>query len=198
MATIGLSKPMYAKYASSGSTVTYSDGGILAKAVEFSTQIDDTEDNNLYADNGIAESDRSFVGGTLTITTDELTQEASAAILGLTPKELSISGLQTASATELVYDEDQTTPYLGFGVIIKKKVNNIYKYRAVVFTKIMFSIPAEAATTQGESIEWQTPELTATIMRDDGEKHAWKAESTLDSEADAVKYIQHKLNITAE
>lgn len=195
MATIGLSKPMYAIYSANGSTVSYSKGGILAKAVEFSTEIDDTEDNNLYADNGIAESDRSFAGGTLTVTTDELTPEASAAILGLEPQEVSVSGL--TGITELVYDDEQTTPYLGFGIIIKKKHNNVYKYRAVVFHKVMFSIPAEAATTQGESIEWQTPELSATIMRDDSAKHAWKSEATLTSEADAVKYIQSKLSITA-
>lgn len=197
MATIGLSKPMYAIYAANGSTVTYSNGGILAKAVEFSTQIDDTEDNNLHADNGIAESDRSFAGGSLTITTDELTQEGSAAILGLTPKSVTgLTGLTTENPTELVYDEDQEIPYLGFGVIIKKKHNNAYKYRAVVFTKIMFSIPADAATTQGESIEWQTPELSATIMRDDSAKHVWKTESTMATEADAVMYIKSKLNIT--
>lgn len=195
MATIGLSKPMYAKYSAENGVVTYSDGGILARAVEFSTEIDDTEDNNLYADNGIAESDRSFAGGSLSITTDELTQDASAAILGLVAKTVNIDGL--TDVTELVYDDEQTTPYLGFGVIIKKKHNNAYKFRAVVFHKIMFSIPAEAATTQGETIEWQTPELSATIMRDDSEKHAWKSEATLNSEADAIKYIQHKLNIPA-
>lgn len=195
MATIGLSKPYYAKYGNSGNVVTYTDGGILAKAVEFSAEIESTEDNNLYADNGIAEADRSFSGGTFTITTDDLTQEASAAILGLKPKTIEIDGITTESPTELVYGEDQEIPYLGFGVIIKKKQNGSYKYRAVVFTKIMFSIPAESATTQGDTIEWQTPELTATIMRDDTSSHTWKRESTLDSEADAELYIKDCLNI---
>ena len=32
MATIGLSKPYYALYSASGSTVTYSGGGLLGKA----------------------------------------------------------------------------------------------------------------------------------------------------------------------
>jgi phi13 family phage major tail protein len=195
MATIGLSKPYYAIYQSTDGAVSYSEGGLLAKAIEFSTEIDATEDNNLYADNAIAESDRSFSGGTLTITTDDLEQAASAAILGITPQKLSIDGLSTTGATEMLYDDDQSTPYLGFGIIIKKKVNNTYKYRAVVFTKIMFSIPADAASTQGETIEWQTPELTATIMRDDSTKHAWKREATLDSEADATVYIKNCLNI---
>lgn len=196
MATIGLSKPYYAIYANSGNTVTYSAGGVLAKAVEFSAEIESAEDNNLYADNTIAETDRSFSSGTLTITTDDLTQTASAAILGLTPVAVSITGLTTEDPTELVYGEAQTIPYLGFGVIIKKKVSNAYKYRAVVFTKIMFSVPSDAATTQGETIEWQTPELSAVILRDDTASHNWKRESTMDTEADAEAYIKNCLNIS--
>lgn len=197
MATIGLSKPYYAKYSNNGTTVSYSDGGILAKAVEFSAEIENSDDNNLYADNGIAETDRSFAGGTLTINTDDLTQEASAAILGLTAKAVTMEGLTTETPKELVYGEDQVIPYLGFGIVIKKKVNGSYKWRAVVFAKIMFSVPSDAATTQGETIEWQTPELTATIMRDDSANHVWKRECTLDSEADAEAYIKNCLNITA-
>lgn len=198
MATIGVSKPYYAIYSNTGTTVTYSKGGILAKAVEFSAEIQDSEDNNLYADNAIAETDRSFSGGTLTITTDDLTQEASAAILGITPKSITVEGVSTETPTELVFDDAQAIPYLGFGIIIKKKVSNTTKWRAIVFTKIMFSVPNDAATTQGETIEWQTPELTATIMRDDSTTHAWKRESTLDSEADAEAYIKDCLSITAE
>lgn len=198
MATIGLSKPYYAIYSNTGSTVSYSDGGILAKAVEFSAEIENTDDNNLYADNAIAETDRSFSGGTLTITTDDLTQEASAAILGLTAQSITIEGVTTETPTELVFGEAQTIPYLGFGIIIKKKVGGVYKWRAVVFTKIMFNVPSDAATTQGETIEWQTPELTATIMRDDSTNHVWKRESTLDSEADAEAYIKDCLDITDE
>ena len=122
MATIGLSKPYYAVYSNTGSTVSYSNGGILAKAVEFSAEIENTDDNNLYADNAIAETDRSFSGGTLTITTDDLTQEASAAILGLTAQSITIEGVTTETPTELIFGEAQTIPYLGFGIIIKKKV----------------------------------------------------------------------------
>lgn len=88
MATIGLSKPYYAVYSNTGSTVSYSNGGILAKAVEFSAEIENTDDNNLYADNAIAETDRSFSGGTLTITTDDLTQEQVPQYWGLQLKAL--------------------------------------------------------------------------------------------------------------
>lgn len=196
MATIGLSRPMYAIYTDNGDgTVTYSNGGVLAKAVEFSAEIDSSDDNNLSADNAIAETDRSFAGGTLTITTDDLMPEASAAIMGLTLQPVNVPGISTENPSELVYGENQIIPYLGFGVIIKKKYRGAYKWRAVVFNKIMCSVPSDAATTQGETIDWQTPELSATIMRDDTAAHNWKREAMLDSEADAELYIKSCLAI---
>lgn len=198
MATIGLSKPYYAIYAEAGGVVSYSDGAVMGKATEANISIETTEDNNLYGDNGLAETDRRFANGTLTLSTTDLSQEVSKAILGLTEQAITgIDGVTDTSVKELVYDDAQVTPYLGVGFIIKKKVNGAYKWRGVVLPKIMFSVPEDAATTQGESIEWQTPELTGTIMRDDSATHVWKKEATFTTEAQAEAYIKARLGIAA-
>lgn len=197
MATIGLSKPHYAVYSAGSGTPSYASGGVMGKATQADIEIETSEDNNLYADNAIAETDRSFAGGTLTLSTDDLSQEVSKAILGLTEQSLSeITGVTDEDVKELVYDDTQQTPYLGVGFIIKKKVNGVYKWRAVVLTKVMFAVPSDSATTQGESIEWQVPELSATIMRDDSATHMWKREATFTTEAQAEAYIKERLNIT--
>lgn len=197
MAVIGLSKPYYGIYKATGNAVSYENGAVMGKATEANIEIDTTEDNNLYADNAIAETDRSFAGGTLTLSTDDLSQEVAKAILGLTENTITgIEGVTDTSVKELVYDDTQTTPYLGVGFIVKKKVGGAYKWRAVVLSKVMFSVPADAATTQGESIEWQVPELSATIMRDDSATHMWKREATFTTEAQAEAYIKARLNIT--
>ena len=198
MATIGLSKPYFAVYSAAGSTVSYANGAVMGKATEANIEIDTTEDNNLYADNAIAETDRTFAGGTLTLSTDDLSQEVSKAILGLAEQAITgIEGVTDTSVKELLYDDQQQTPYLGVGFIIKKKVGGVYKWRGVILTKVMFSAPADAATTQGETIEWQTPELSATIMRDDSTNHMWKREATFTTEAQAESYIKDRLSITA-
>ena len=197
MATIGLSKPYYAIYAEAGGVVSYSDGAVMGKATEANISIETTEDNNLYGDNGLAETDRRFTNGSLTLSTTDLSQEVSKAILGLTEQAITgIDGVTDTSVKELVYDDTQVTPYLGVGFIIKKKVNGAYKWRGVVLPKVMFSVPEDAATTQGESIEWQTPELTGTIMRDDSPTHMWKREATFTTEAQAEAYIKNRLSIT--
>ncbi len=197
MATIGLSKPYFAVYSAAGSTVSYANGAVMGKATEANIEIDTTEDNNLYADNAIAETDRTFAGGTLTLSTDDLSQEVSKAILGLAEQAITgIEGVTDTSVKELLYDDQQQTPYLGVGFIIKKKVGGVYKWRGVILTKVMFSAPADAATTQGETIEWQTPELSATIMRDDSTNHMWKREATFTTEVQAEAYIKDRLGIT--
>lgn len=197
MAVIGLSKPYYGIYSATGNAVSYANGAVMGKATEANIEIDTTEDNNLYADNAIAETDRSFAGGSLTLSTDDLSQEVTKAILGLTETAITgIEGVTDTSVKELVYDDTQNTPYLGVGFIIKKKVGGAYKWRGVVLSKVMFSVPADAATTQGESIEWQVPELSATIMRDDSATHMWKREATFTTEAQAEAYIKARLNIT--
>ena len=193
MATIGLSKPYYAIYTNNDTTVTYSGFAVLAKAVEFSMELDGDEDNILYADNGPAESAKQFSGGTMTITTDDILPTAGAAILGLTLKSITNEGITTATPQEMVFGEDQVIPYLGFGVVIKKKQSNTVKYMGLVLPKIQFRNPGISAVTQGETIDWQTPELTATIMRDDTAAHNWCRYALLDTEADAVAYIKQMI-----
>ena len=197
MAKIGLSKPYYAIYSNTGTTVTYSNGGVIGKYTEFSLELEDGDNNILYADNGPAESDNSFAGGTATVTTDDLIAEKMLAILGLKKEAITTPELSTKDAYWLVFDDDQDTPYIGLGGIIKKKINNATRYQAFILTKIQFTNPGLEAVTQGETIEWQTQELSATIMRSDEAKARWfMISNELDSEEDAEKIIKAHLNIT--
>lgn len=197
MAIIGVSKPLYAVYSASGNKVTYATGGVLGKLTEINLEIEVSKDNDMYADNGVAETDRTFSNGKLTLKPDDLSQEVAKAILGVQESEIGsgVSGVTDVGVKELIYDESQVTPYLGIGFIVKKKVKGVTGWRAVLLTKCMFAVPSDAATTQGESIEWQVPELSATVMRDDSENHAWKKEATFTTEAQAEAYLKARLSI---
>lgn len=196
MAGIGLRKPFFAKYSydEKSGAVSYTGGGLLAKAVEFSASIESSDDNGLYADDMVAETDRSFAGGSISITTDDLTAEASAAILGITAKSIQIGdGAETVQ--ELVYDDSMTDTFLGFGIIIPKRRGGVNSFRAVVFPKIQFGVPEDSAKTKANSIEWQTPTIEGTILRSDAEGHPWKREVTVPDEATAIAYIKKCLGI---
>lgn len=195
MALIGLSKPYAAVYANTGSTVTYSSGAVCGKAVSLDISLDDGSDNILYADNAPAESDNQFAGGTLTLTTDDLYADVMTSFLGMEEAAVSGTGLP-AGAKWYKNNDNQVTPYLGFGAIAKKKVGGAIKYVAIVFQKIQFANLSQSIETQGESINWQTPEITAQIMRSDSASHDWRwISSNLDSEADAEALIKNVLNI---
>ena len=186
MAIIGLSKPYIAPYTNNGTTVTYGTPALLGKAVNLNLNLNSGSDNVLYADNAPAESDNQFSGGTVGVQTDDLLADVYAAVLGLAEEAVPAGTGIPTGAKWIVFDDDQDTPYLALGGIVKKKVSGAIKYMAVIFDKIQFMNPNLAVATQGATIEWQTPELSGNIMRSDNEKHSWQRHSTLcDSEAEA-------------
>lgn len=192
MAIKGLSKPVCANYTAVGNAVTYSDAYAADKAVEYSFEADVAEDKDLYADNQVAETAAGrFVSGKLTLKTADLTPELSKKILGLKTVTRQV-GEETV--TEVVYDDDQVAPYLGFGIIEEHQIDNKTGYLPVVFPKIRFSIPADAATTRGDEVGWQTKEISGTVVRsdqvDDNYNHPWKItpQKMYDTEAEALKY----------
>lgn len=199
MANIGLSKPYFARYSNTGGTVTYSNGGLLGKFTELSIELEGGDANILYADNGPAESDQQFTGGTATMSVDDMRPDAMVNALNVKKETISDSDVKTEGASWLVFDDDQEIPYGGLGGVAKKKINGSVKWVGVVLPKIQIANPNLSFATQGESIEWGVQELSATIMRSDASKHQWLRLTTpLDTEEEAQKAVRAFLNITEE
>ena len=194
MARIGVSYPVYAKYNYDGENgVTYSGGGSMGKATEIDLDLNDTNNNVLYADNAPAESVNTFTGGTIGVGTDDLYDKAAIDMLGLETKELTTP----EKVTEILEGETQQAPYIGIGYIIKHMRSGTLAWTGVVLTKVQMSIPGEQIETQGETIDWQTPTIEGSILRDDTEKHYWRRRATFSTEANAKAYINGILNITS-
>lgn len=199
MATIGLSRPYFAVYNYLAATgVSYSGGGVLGKYTELSLELDDGDDNILYADNAPAESDTAFSGGTITISTDDLQPTIAQTILGTVQEALTGTGIETEGAQWLVHNDNQAPPYVGLGGILKKKIGGIIYYVGFVLDKVQFRNLGLDVTTQGETIEWQVPELSAQVFRSDKPTHDWYRMTTLlASEAEAAAAVMQYLNIAA-
>lgn len=198
MANIGLSKPYIATYVNNNGAVTYSARNVLGKYTEIDISLDSADENILYADNGPAETDSQFSGGTVTVTTDDLRPDVFKTALGLVEAAIAATMATTNPAPKwLIFDDQQNAPYFALGGIVKKKVDGVYRYQAFILEKIKFRNPDLSLTTQGETIEWQTPELEATILRSDASNHPWYRISTLlESEDDAVAAIEAYLTVT--
>ena len=60
------------------------------------------------------------------------------------------------------------------------------------------SVPGDEWNTQEDQIEWQTQELTLTIMRDDSADHNWKkVYAAQASEAEAEAILKAVLGVAA-
>ena len=185
----GFSKPYVAKYSASGSTVTYSDGMILARGVSVSLAPESADDNNFYADNVVAESAGGvFTGGTATLTVDGLNPAARALAMGLAE----------ANTEGWIEDGDSTeAPYLAVGYIVRYMSGGDVIYVPTVLAKTKMAIPAEEASTQEDKIAWQTTAIDFTLMRDDTENHTWRyIGADCATEAAAVAALKTKLKIT--
>jgi phi13 family phage major tail protein len=175
MAKIGLKYPVYK---------TATSQGVIGKAIQADISIS-VNDVKLYADDGIAESDKSFQSGTLTLGVDDLSDAVQTAFLGHTVNE----GEITAKGTD-------PNPYVGIGFYGVKMVAGVRKYRAIWLTKVQFAEPSDTNATKGDTIAFATPVLEGTIMLDDNGD--WKKEKTFATEAEAIAYLQNKSGVKAQ
>ena len=201
MAKKGLSRLFFAKYQYDPvSGVKYTEGCETEKLASYSTELESNDDNDLYLNNGIAETEKgSFRSGTLTHTTGDLTNETSLLILGAKKHTPEIEGIED-DIEEIVYDDDIKPSELGVGLIELHQVDGEEFHRAIVLARVLYNLPNDSATTKGESVEWQTQEVSGKILRSEQNdatyKHPWKFSADFSTEDNAVKYIKYKLNIT--
>ena len=184
--TTGFSKPYIAQYNNSNGTITFTNTRVLARGVEVSIEPESSDLNRFYADNLEAETSGGYMtGGTLTLTVDGLLRDA----------EQMLSGLPEASEDGWVaYGDNQKTPYLAVGFIVRYQSGGVVCYTPTIIPKTLFNQVSKTAHTQKEDIDWQTQELTASIVRSDNANHDWKWEGEdFATEEEALTSLQTKL-----
>lgn len=169
MAEIGMQYPVWAEMATES---TYNTGMVMGKAVSANLNWQ-KEDNELYGDDAVAETDQSITGYTLDLSTTYLEEGVESAILGLTVDN---------SGEFTITDDDP--PYGGCGYIRVLKRNGTRMYKGVWYPKLQFSHPNETSNTKQKSINWGTPTLSG------------KGLAAYDSETGKAKFRQQKVFTT--
>lgn len=182
MARIGLSKPYAAVYTanSQAGAVSLGTWTMLGHATSVSLEAGGTESNALYADNAVQESVSGFSSGSGTLGLDELRDDARKFIYGLTAKE----------DGRIVHTVNDQPPYLALAFIVKHQTDNARNWTVYILHKVKFGGDALDLTTEGEDIEWQTPELDFDFMRDDTEESAYQTTKDFETEAAAFTWLQ--------
>ena len=153
MARIGFKKAKYNKIV--GNTyATLTD----SKVPEFEKVIDEKfapEYNTaeLYANDGLAESDYSFKKGTLSLTVADDDDKLCAELLGNTDTE-----------GEVTSNINDTAPEFAYGHIIPKMVGGERKYKVEFFPRVKFTKITSDNKTRGESVEFSTTAIEGTVF----------------------------------
>lgn len=165
MAGIGMYGVYYAKASLSDGVLTGYTGGakLMGKAISASFEPKTTDANPLYANNGIAERDISAAsGGDLTLTLDRLKEAAYADLYGLTVKAATV--LTDVGGSGFDFDGEETGNVVGVAFVRwNQEDNSRAHYQAVIYSYVLFAPPSDTYQTLGETVEWQTPEISGTV-----------------------------------
>ena len=183
MARIGFKKAKYNKIVGN----TYAQ--LTANAVPvFEKVIDEKfapEYNNaeLYANDSLAEFDYSFKKGTLSLTVADDNDELCAELFGNANED-----------GEVVSTIEDAIPEFGYGHIIPKLVGGARKYKVEFFPRVKFTKITSDNKTRGESMEFSTTSLEATVFPLDVAINGigagtWEKHKTFDDLAEAETYL---------
>ena len=195
MAGIGLYGVYYSKcnISEDGTLLGYNGVQTMGKAIAASFEPADVDDNPLYANNAIAETDaQAAAGGTLTLTLDKLIPSARADLFGLVSKTVTVT-VDGTEATGTGFDDtgNETAAAVGVAFISQKQENqNRNIHEAVIYSRVTFNTPSDEYNTLGESVEWQTPELEATVVGGASTgSFPWRKRYIFETQAAAIQFI---------
>ncbi len=184
MAYIGLAKPTVANLDESGNTPKYTGGFTCGKAIGLDISPQYAE-GSLYADNGKSEYDKEFKYADVNMNTDTMPIQAHTVMFGHAVNDTVVKNKTTDSPN-----------YVGLGVYVTEKVNNVRKYVAMWLYKVKFAEGQESFKTKGDNIEYQTPTIAGQAIGIAGD--LWKETRTFDTEKEAQDWIDEMAGIKME
>ena len=179
-----------------GVAPTYKPGFKIGKMLSAELSIE-VADNPLYADDGVAETDKSFTSGTITVGIDDF---------GDTPEEGQViqqkllgQKIVEVDGVNVIRSSGQSeAPNVGIGYVMVKKLRGKFYYVATWLYKVQFGAPSESSQTKGETIEWQTPELEGKIMVVEGfDNDTYRDTATFNTLSDAIAWVDGMANMSS-
>lgn len=150
----------------------------------------------LYANDGLAESDYSFKKGTLSLTIADDDDIFIAKIFG------NLATKHDDKYEEVTSNVDDVAPEFGYGHIVPKMVGGAKKFKVEFFPRVKFTKVTTDNKTRGESAEFGTTALEGTVMPLETALNGlnvgdWEKHSTFATLTEAETYLDGLLTPTA-
>lgn len=166
-------------------TESYGTVKTAAKAMTLNVSINRSNAKG-YADDAAAESDLSFIDGSMTLEGDDLSNETIADLCGAT-----LDGGQSGTG-DLTFKEDDSPSYVRWGTIVPMVKNGARAWIGLIFARVKFASPEDTYQTKGQNVEFRGWSLQGDILKN--ASGVWKIQSARKtSESAAVTWLDANL-----
>lgn len=191
-ASKGLKYPVYAVATETTSAISYAAGAALGAARDINVTWERSTEN-VDGNDTIILTDRTIVGGKVTLGLTHITDAVEKNVLGCTEG----SEIDAVTGAKELSEISTTEPVIvGFGVYgeTKDDSNNL-RWRAMWIKKVQFVRETDEAETKKSGATFKTPSIIGTIMKAaDG---VWREKATFSTEAAAIAWLNTKSGISA-
>ena len=194
MAHIGMKYPVAAKWAEGNK---YSEGFVVAKAINF-TGTPNKNDVELYADDAVAETDKSVKDMGTSLGVDDLSLENQAKLLGHTYVKATAGSSDEEGTPETIeIGIEDEAPFYGVGFYKRRKKNGVVSFTAIWLYKVQHSEQTENAETKGDTTNFQTATIEGKAYPVDVDgKMSLGKKLVFDAEAAAKAWLNKQAGIT--
>ncbi len=168
----------------SAATAKYKSAKVIGPAANSngSPNVSDVKD---YGDDNTVETDTSVTGGTISLELNEPTMENEAWLLGH----------ESTEDGGMVRNGNDIAPFVGVGFVGKSKRNGKVIYKAKVYLKAQFKVPADENATKQESITFTHTTMEGNLfLLENGD---WKVEKEFTTLEEAKAHVDKVLGKTA-
>lgn len=174
-----------AEYKNAEGVITYGTPVSAGDAMNANLELRFAE-GRLYAESTLAEYMKLATGGTISLATKYIPENAQTLMYGAQATTRTVN--TNKSVTGLKMTAKDAAKYVGVSFYAPDMVDGVQKYACVFVSRALFGPPSYVYQTRGESITFQTPTTTGEFLADHSAAQNLIEIATAESEEDAVAW----------
>ena len=185
MSKVGLEYAVFAQATvGSDGTITYGTGKWISPAAAYNSSLNKTNGKD-WGDDRVVATENGVTGGTITVEFNHEEDDMHEYLLGHT---------KATEGNEIVFNENDTAPYVGTGFVGKSRKGRTTYYKAKWYALVQFSDPNDENSSKQDNPNFGHTSLEGEIViPENGE---WKKQETFDTLAAAKAWLNELANIT--